>query len=104
MDENQRYYLGRVEKNTIVLKQNSDSSINLLYVKENNTFSNRLKGRNYKITVGYFYRPADNPFSFGSGYFIAFQSTYIQEANSCTVIGVGMNGIIENKNVIYRER
>lgn len=26
MDENQIYYLGRVEKNTIVLKQNSNSS------------------------------------------------------------------------------
>ena len=95
---------GRMTLLAALNKLNSDSSINLLYVKENNTFSNRLKGRNYKITVGYFYRPADNPFSFGSGYFIAFQSTYIQEANSCTVIGVGMNGIIENKNVIYRER
>lgn len=31
MDESQRYYLGRVEKNTIVLKQNSDTiqSVNL---------------------------------------------------------------------------
>lgn len=26
MDESQRYYLGRVEKNTIVLKQNSDKT------------------------------------------------------------------------------
>ena len=29
MDENQIYYLGRVEKNTIVLKQNSESLLNI---------------------------------------------------------------------------
>ena len=64
-----------------------------------NTFSSELKGKSYKAIVGFFYKPSDNPFSFGSGYFIAFQSTYIQEAGSCTVIGASMTGIIENKLV-----
>lgn len=81
-------------------KLNSESSISLCNViSGKNTFSSELKGKSYKAIVGFFYEPSDNPFSFGSGYFIAFQSTYIQEAGSCTVIGASMTGIIENKLV-----
>lgn len=79
---------------------NGKSSISLCNViSGRNTFSSELKGKSYKAIVGFFYEPSDNPFSFGSGYFIAFQSTYIQEAGSCTAIGVSMTGIIENKLV-----
>lgn len=79
---------------------NSESSISLCNViSGKNTFSSELKGKSYKAIVGFFYEPSDNPFSFRSGYFIAFQSTYIQEAGSCTVIGASMTGIIENKLV-----
>ena len=79
---------------------NSESSISLCNViSGKNTFSSELKGKLYKAIVGFFYEPSDNPFSFRSGYFIAFQSTYIQEAGSCTVIGASMTGIIENKLV-----
>lgn len=79
---------------------NSESSISLCNViSGKNTFSSELKEKSYKAIVGFFYEPSDNPFSFGSGYFIAFQSTYIQEAGSCTVIGASMTGIIENKLV-----
>ena len=81
-------------------KLNSESSISLCNViSGKNTFSSELKGKSYKAIVGFFYEPSDNPFSFRSGYFIAFQSTYIQEAGSCTVIGASMTGIIENKLV-----
>lgn len=81
-------------------KLNSESSISLCNViSGKNTFSSELKGKLYKAIVGFFYEPSDNPFSFRSGYFIAFQSTYIQEAGSCTVIGASMTGIIENKLV-----
>lgn len=100
MDESQRYYLGRVEKNTIVLKQNSESSISLCKViSGKNTFSSELKGKSHKAIFGFFHEPSDNPFSFGSGYFIAFQATYLQEANNFVVIGVSLTGIIENKPV-----
>ncbi len=79
---------------------NGKSSISLCnVVSGRNTFSSELKGKSYKAIVGFFFEPSDNPFSFGSGYFIAFQSTYIQEAGSCTAIGVSMTGIIENKLV-----
>ena len=79
---------------------NGKSSISLCnVVSGRNTFSSELKGKSYKAIVGFFYEPSDNPFSFGSGYFIAFQSTYIQGTGSCTAIGVSMTGIIENKLV-----
>lgn len=38
MDESQRYYLGRVEKNTIVLKQNSESTISSGIINRSITF------------------------------------------------------------------
>ena len=62
-----------------------------------NTFSSELKGKTYKAIIGFFYKPSDNPFSFGNGYFIAFQSTYLQEENMFVIIGFGFNGTIENK-------
>lgn len=64
-----------------------------------NTFSSELKGKSYKAIIGFFYEPSDNPFSFGSGYFIAFQATYLQEASSFVIIGASLTGIIENKFV-----
>ena len=64
-----------------------------------NTFSSELKGKSHKAIFGFVHEPSDNPFSFGSGYFIAFQATYLQEANNFVVIGVSLTGIIENKPV-----
>lgn len=79
---------------------NSESSISLCKViSGENTFSSELKGKSYKAIIGFFYEPSDNPFSFGSGYFIAFQATYLQEANSFVIIGASLTGIIENKFV-----
>ena len=79
---------------------NSESSISLCKViSGKNTFSSELKGKSYKAIIGFFYEPSDNPFSFGSGYFIAFQATYLQEASSFVIIGASLTGIIENKFV-----
>ena len=79
---------------------NSESSISLCKViSGKNTFSSELKGKSHKAIFGFFHEPSDNPFSFGSGYFIAFQATYLQEANNFVVIGVSLTGIIENKPV-----
>ena len=79
---------------------NSESSISLCKViSGKNTFSSELKGKSRKAIFGFFHEPSDNPFSFGSGYFIAFQATYLQEANNFVVIGVSLTGIIENKPV-----
>lgn len=76
------------------------SSISLCKViSGENTFSSELKGKSYKAIIGFFYEPSDNPFSFGSGYFIAFQATYLQEASSFVIIGASLTGIIENKFV-----
>lgn len=81
-------------------KLNSESSISLCKViSGENTFSSELKGKSYKAIIGFFYEPSDNPFSFGSGYFIAFQATYLQEASSFVIIGASLTGIIENKFV-----
>lgn len=81
---------------------NSDNSINLLSVKEQDTFSNRLKERNYKMTVGYFYGPSDNPFSFNAGFYIAFNSIYLMEATQFLIIGFNTNGIMESKFVNFK--
>lgn len=62
-----------------------------------NTFSSELKGKTHKAIIGFFYKPSDNPFSFNNGYFIAFQSTYLQEENMFVIIGFGFNGTIGNK-------
>ena len=79
-------------------KLNSESSISLCKViSGENTFSSELKGKSYKAIIGFFYKPSDNPFSFNNGYFIAFQSTYLQEENMFVIIGFGFNGTIENK-------
>jgi len=77
---------------------NSNSSIRLCRVVfGENTFSSELKGKTYKAIIGFFHKPSDNPFSFDNGYFIAFQSTYLQEENMFVIIGFGFNGTIENK-------
>jgi hypothetical protein len=81
---------------------NNDNSINLLSVKEQDTFSNRLKERNYKMTVGYFYGPSDNPFSFNAGFYIAFNSIYLMEATQFLIIGFNTNGIMESKFVNFK--
>lgn len=79
---------------------NSESSISLCKViSGESTFSSELKGKTYKAIIGFFYKPSDNPFSFRSGYFIAFQATYLQETNCFVIIGVNRNGAIENKFV-----
>ena len=81
-------------------KLNSESSISLCKViSGENTFSSELKGKSYRAIIGFFYEPYDNPFSLGSGYFIAFQATYLQEASSFVIIGASLTGIIENKFV-----
>lgn len=77
---------------------NSNSSIRLCRVVfGENTFSSELKGKAYKAIIGFFHKPSDNPFSFDNGYFIAFQSTYLQEENKFIIIGFGLSGTIENK-------
>lgn len=93
----------KTENKTIIgalNKLNSESSISLCKViSGENTFSSELKGKSYKAIIGFFYEPSDNPFSFGSGYFIAFQAAYLQQANSFVIIGASLTGIIENKFV-----
>lgn len=51
------------------------------------------------MTVGYFYGPSDNPFSFSAGFYIAFNSIYLVEATQFTIIGFNTNGIMESKFV-----
>lgn len=79
---------------------NSNSSISLCrVVSGENTFSSALKGISYEAIIGYFYMPSDNPFSFNGGYFIAFQSSYLQENSMVVIIGFGSSGTIENKTI-----
>lgn len=76
---------------------NRESRINLLRTTNENGFSETLKGNNYKMTVGYFSVPHDNPFSFVSGYYLAFQSDYLVESNAYTIVGIDTAGNIECK-------
>lgn len=78
---------------------NSETSINLLPIKENSSFSAALKGKNYVMIVGYFYTPSDCPFSFSVGYYIAFRSSYLVDPNVYTIVGINTNGNIECKTV-----
>ena len=80
-------------------KLNSETSINLLPIKENSSFSAALKGKNYVMIVGYFYTPSDCPFSFSVGYYIAFRSSYLVDQNVYTIVGINTNGNIECKTV-----
>lgn len=77
----------------------SETSINLLPIKENSSFSAALKGKNYVMIVGYFYTPSDCPFSFSVGYYIAFRSSYLVDPNVYTIVGINTNGNIECKTV-----
>lgn len=78
---------------------NSESRINLLRTVNENGFSETLKGNNYKMTVGYFSVPHDNPFSFVSGYYLAFQSDYLADSNAYTIVGIDAAGNIECKSM-----
>lgn len=78
---------------------NSETSINLLPIKENGSFSAALKGKNYVMIAGYFYMPSDCPFSFSTGYYIAFRSSYLVNQNIYTIVGINTNGSIECKTV-----
>lgn len=78
---------------------NSETSINLLPIKENGSFSAALKGKNYVMIAGYFYMPSDCPFSFSTGYYIAFRSSYLVDQNIYTIVGINTNGSIECKTV-----
>lgn len=80
-------------------KLNSETSINLLPIKEDGSFSAALKGKNYVMIAGYFYMPSDCPFSFSTGYYIAFRSSYIVDQNIYTIVGINTNGSIECKTV-----
>lgn len=80
-------------------KLNSETSINLLPIKENGSFSAALKGKNYVMIAGYFYMPSDCPFSFSTGYYIAFRSSYLVGENIYTIVGINTNGSIECKTV-----
>ena len=85
-------------------KLNSNTSINLCrVVSGENTFSSALKGISYKAIIGYFHAPSDNPFSFGSGYFIAFQSDYLQHSNSFAIVGFSLDATMENKIITLKE-
>ena len=78
---------------------NSETSINLLPIKEDGSFSAALKGKNYVMIAGYFYMPSDCPFSFSTGYYIAFRSSYLVDQNIYTIVGINTNGSIECKTV-----
>lgn len=78
---------------------NSKTSINLLPIKENGSFSAALKSKNYVMIAGYFYMPSDCPFSFSTGYYIAFRSSYLVGQNIYTIVGINTNGSIECKTV-----
>lgn len=78
---------------------NSETSINLLPIKEDGSFSAALKGKNYVMIAGYFYMPSDCPFSFSTGYYIAFRSSYLVGQNIYTIVGINTNGSIECKTV-----
>lgn len=78
---------------------NSETSINLLPIKENGSFSAALKGKNYVMIAGYFYMQSDCPFSFSTGYYIAFRSSYLVGQNIYTIVGINTNGSIECKTV-----
>ena len=83
---------------------NSNPSINLCrVVSDENTFSSVLKGVQYKAIMGFFHAPSDNPFSFGSGYFIAFQSGYLQHPNSFAIVGFSLDATMENKIITLKE-
>lgn len=75
------------------------SSINLLQIKANDSFSAALKGKNYVMIAGYFYTPSDCPFSFSAGYYIAFRSSYLASQNVYTIVGINTDGSIECKTV-----
>lgn len=75
------------------------SSINLLPIKANGSFSAALKGENYVMIAGYFYTPSDCPFSFSVGYYIAFRSSYLANPNVYTIVGINTNGSIECKTI-----
>lgn len=77
----------------------SETSINLLPIKEDGSFSAALKGKNYVMIAGYFYMPSDCPFSFSTGYYIAFRSSYLVDQNIYTIVGINTNGSIECKTV-----
>lgn len=53
--------------------------------------------------MGFFHAPSDNPFSFGSGYFIAFQSGYLQHPNSFAIVGFSLDATMENKIITLKE-
>lgn len=78
---------------------NGKSSINLLPIKANGSFSAALKGENYVMIAGYFYTPSDCPFSFSVGYYIAFRSSYLAKPNVYTIVGINTNGSIECKTI-----
>lgn len=78
---------------------NGKSSINLLQIKANDSFSAALKGKNYVMIAGYFYTPSDCPFSFSTGYYIAFRSSYLASPNVYTIVGINTDGRIECKTV-----
>lgn len=78
---------------------NGKSSINLLQIKANDSFSAALKGKNYVMIAGYFYMPSDCPFSFSTGYYIAFRSSYLASPNVYTIVGINTDGSIECKTV-----
>lgn len=78
---------------------NSETSTNLLPIKEGGSFSAALKGKNYVMIAGYFYMASDCPFSFSAGYYIAFRSSYLVGPNIYTIVGINTNGSIVCKTV-----
>ena len=85
--------------NSRFTKQYGKTSINLLPIREDGSFSAALKGKNYVMIAGYFYTPSDCPFSFSVGYYIAFRSSYLVNQNVYTIVGINTNGSIECKTI-----
>ena len=97
MDENQICYLGRVEKNTIVLKQNSntnriygDSGRSVSYSSDLNAIFNAMD--NESISIRRYTESSTNTPESGSGIIITFKD----------VASFGWNIVICNGNVYSR--
>ena len=57
------------------------------------SFKSILEGKINRATLIAFYRPSDNPFSFGAGYVFAFQSDSLDYRTRFTLVGVSGDGL-----------
>lgn len=89
MDESQRYYLGRVEKNTIVLKQNSDK-FHAFDISLDTAITSNLGS--FKCGIAKYSNAVSDAPEYGNGFLI---SIYRSQNNICQI------AIPENSGKIY---